>query len=98
MPIFGCAQNVTTLLTLGNIGVTGFNTVYNTNTNTLNGTVSTGNITTGLIGTGAAPEQYVASHDTVLGRAGRLHVSRDKDGEIWIGGSSTTIIDGRVML
>jgi len=51
-----------------------------------------------LMGTGAAPDQYVASQDTVLGRAGRLHVSRDKDGEIWIGGSSTTIIDGRVML
>ncbi len=51
-----------------------------------------------LIGAGAATEQYVASQEPVLGRAGRLHGSKDKDGEIWIGDSSTTIIDGRVML
>ena len=51
-----------------------------------------------LIGAGLAPEQYVASQGTALGRAGRVHVQRDAAGEIWIGGASVTCIDGRVEL
>lgn len=48
-----------------------------------------------LIGAGLAPNSYVASQGTVLGRAGRVFV--DKLGEdVWIGGHSITVIDGSV--
>lgn len=51
-----------------------------------------------LIGAGIAPERYVASQGTALGRAGRVHVQRDAGGEIWIGGASVTCIAGQVRL
>lgn len=51
-----------------------------------------------LIGAGLAPGRYVASQGTALGRAGRVHVERAGDGEIWIGGASVTCVDGRVRL
>jgi PhzF family phenazine biosynthesis protein len=51
-----------------------------------------------LIGAGLAPDQYVASQGTALGRAGRVHVQRDAQGEIWIGGASVTCIAGSVEL
>lgn len=50
-----------------------------------------------LIGSGRAPETYVAAQGTVLGRAGRIHVHAE-DGEIWVGGKSTTCIRGDVLL
>ena len=51
-----------------------------------------------LIGASLAPERYIASQGTALGRAGRVHVQRDAAGEIWIGGASVTCIDGSVAL
>jgi PhzF family phenazine biosynthesis protein len=51
-----------------------------------------------LIGAGLAPDRYVAAQGTALERAGRVHVARDAAGDIWIGGSSVTCIDGRVAL
>ena len=51
-----------------------------------------------LIGAGIAPDRYIAAQGTALGRAGRVHVQRDAGGTIWIGGSSSTCIDGRVLL
>jgi PhzF family phenazine biosynthesis protein len=51
-----------------------------------------------LIGAGLAPQRYVASQGTALGRAGRVHVERDGQGEIWIGGASVTCMDGSVRL
>lgn len=51
-----------------------------------------------LIGAGHAPAAYIASQGTALGRSGRVHVQRDADGEIWIGGASVTCIDGTVRL
>ncbi|HEY0443871.1 MAG TPA: PhzF family phenazine biosynthesis protein [Candidatus Limnocylindrales bacterium] len=39
---------------------------------------------------------YVASQGTALGRAGRVHVSRDADGTIWVGGGTVTCIAGEV--
>ena len=51
-----------------------------------------------LIGAGLAPQRYVASQGTALGRAGRVHVERDAGGTIWIGGASVTSIDGEVRL
>jgi PhzF family phenazine biosynthesis protein len=47
-----------------------------------------------LIGAGLAPERYVASQGTALGRAGRVHVSRDTFGQIWVGGDTVTCIHG----
>jgi predicted PhzF superfamily epimerase YddE/YHI9 len=50
-----------------------------------------------LIGSGRAPDSYVAAQGTVLGRAGRVHVDA-VDGDIWVGGHSTTCISGTVLL
>jgi PhzF family phenazine biosynthesis protein len=51
-----------------------------------------------LIGAGLAPESYIASQGTALGRAGRVHVERDTAGDTWIGGASVTCIEGQVEL
>ena len=50
-----------------------------------------------LIGSGRAPEEYVAAQGTALGRAGRIHVKAE-GGDIWIGGASATCIQGSVLL
>ena len=50
-----------------------------------------------LIGAGLAPNSYIASQGTALGRAGRVHVQRDGD-DIWIGGSTVTCVDGKIDL
>lgn len=46
-----------------------------------------------LTGDERARPPYVASQGTALGRRGRIHVSRDDDG-VWIGGNTTTMIEG----
>ena len=51
-----------------------------------------------LIVAGLAPQRYIASQGTALGRAGRVHVERDAGGETWIGGASVTCINGEVGL
>ncbi len=51
-----------------------------------------------LIATGRATAPYVASQGTVLGRAGRVHVSTDPDGTIQVGGGTVTCIEGEVDL
>lgn len=48
-----------------------------------------------LIGKGIAPESYVASQGTALGRAGRVYVSREGN-DIWIGGRTIPCIEGTV--
>jgi len=48
-----------------------------------------------LIGAGLAPDAYIASQGTKLGRAGRVHVARTGD-DIWIGGDTVTCIEGRI--
>ncbi|MDQ1198839.1 PhzF family phenazine biosynthesis protein [Agrobacterium sp. SORGH_AS 787] len=50
-----------------------------------------------LIGAGLAPETYVASQGTALGRAGRVSVDRIGE-DIWIGGQVTTLIEGKITL
>ncbi|MEV7964061.1 PhzF family phenazine biosynthesis protein [Oerskovia paurometabola] len=55
---------------------------------------------------GLLPAEYVASQGTALGRAGRVHVSREAgsgdDGQdvdtVWVGGDAVTCIDGTVLL
>lgn len=49
-----------------------------------------------LLGSGLASAPYVASQGTVLGRVGRVHVDRDDDGDVWIGGDTVTCITGDV--
>jgi PhzF family phenazine biosynthesis protein len=51
-----------------------------------------------LIGAGMAPPQYVAAQGTALGRAGRVHITRDDSGAIWVGGASVTCVQGTVQL
>ena len=50
-----------------------------------------------LIGSGRAPESYLAAQGTVMGRAGRVHVMREGD-DTWIGGRCVTVIDGEVRI
>jgi PhzF family phenazine biosynthesis protein len=51
-----------------------------------------------LLGTGRASAPYVARQGTALGRLGRVHVSRDGDGAIWVGGGTVTCVAGVVEL
>jgi PhzF family phenazine biosynthesis protein len=51
-----------------------------------------------LIGAGMAPERYGASQGTALRRAGRVHIRRDTDGTVWVGGESVTCVQGTVQL
>jgi PhzF family phenazine biosynthesis protein len=51
-----------------------------------------------LIAEGHLPSRYLAAQGQCLGRAGRVHVSRDAEGQVWIGGDSVTCIDGKVTL
>ena len=48
-----------------------------------------------LLGSGRATAPYVASQGTVIGRQGRVHVTRDDDA-VWIGGATTTVLEGTV--
>ena len=51
-----------------------------------------------LIGAGLAPDRYVAAQGTALAREGRVHIQRDADSTIWVGGASVTCVDGQVRL
>jgi PhzF family phenazine biosynthesis protein len=51
-----------------------------------------------LLRTGRATAPYVASQGTAIGRAGRIHVTRDNDGTIWVGGGTVTCVRGEVAL
>jgi PhzF family phenazine biosynthesis protein len=51
-----------------------------------------------LLATGRATAPYVASQGTVLGRTGRVHVDRDEDGTVWVGGRTVTNVRGDVDL
>ena len=51
-----------------------------------------------LLASGHATAPYVASQGTVLGRRGRVHITRDPGGTIWVGGGTTTGVTGHVDL
>ncbi|MFC7462082.1 PhzF family phenazine biosynthesis protein [Hydrogenophaga defluvii] len=51
-----------------------------------------------LMGAGLAPARYVAAQGTALGRAGRVHIERDDEGSIWVGGESVSCVSGQVTL
>jgi PhzF family phenazine biosynthesis protein len=47
-----------------------------------------------LLAAGHTSAPYVASQGTALGRRGRVHISRDPDGTIWVGGGTATGVTG----
>ncbi len=49
-----------------------------------------------LIASGRASAPYVVSQGTALGRAGRVHISQDVNGGIWVGGGTVTCVSGEV--
>jgi PhzF family phenazine biosynthesis protein len=51
-----------------------------------------------LLGSGRVTAPYVASQGTALGRRGRVRVSRDADGQVWVGGGTITCVSGTVEL
>ena len=51
-----------------------------------------------LIEAGELPARYVAAQGTALGRAGRVHVERDAEGQVWVGGDCVRVIHGEVSL
>jgi len=51
-----------------------------------------------LLGAGRVTSPYVASQGAVMGRRGRVHVSRDGDGQVWVGGGTITCVSGTVEL
>jgi PhzF family phenazine biosynthesis protein len=51
-----------------------------------------------LLATGRATAPYVARQGAALGRAGRVHVSQDADGAVWVGGGAVSRVRGEVDL
>ncbi|GAB2865856.1 PhzF family phenazine biosynthesis protein [Nocardioides pacificus] len=51
-----------------------------------------------LIRAGLLPPSYVVRQGTALGRDGRVVVSSDEDGRIWVGGESRTLVSGTLTL
>ena len=49
-----------------------------------------------LLSTGRVAAPYVASQGTALGRRGRVHISQDDRGAVWVGGATTTVVRGTV--
>ncbi|WP_119967294.1 PhzF family phenazine biosynthesis protein [Simplicispira lacusdiani] len=51
-----------------------------------------------LIAEGLAPRQYLVAQGECLGRAGRVHIAQDDDGQVWVGGQAVTCIQGTALL
>jgi PhzF family phenazine biosynthesis protein len=51
-----------------------------------------------LMADGLMPDHYVAAQGECLGRAGRVHLARHGDGQVWVGGASVTCVSGSVWL
>ncbi|HEX5527899.1 MAG TPA: PhzF family phenazine biosynthesis protein [Solirubrobacterales bacterium] len=47
-----------------------------------------------LLGNGRLTGPYLATQGRAIGRAGRIHVDRDEEGTIWVGGRTETVIAG----
>jgi PhzF family phenazine biosynthesis protein len=47
-----------------------------------------------LLGSGRLAAPYVATQGGAIGRAGRVHVDRDEDDTIWVGGRTETVVTG----
>jgi len=51
-----------------------------------------------LLDTGRVTAPYLASQGTALGRAGQVHISQDRGGQIWVGGACRTYVSGEAEL
>jgi PhzF family phenazine biosynthesis protein len=51
-----------------------------------------------LLSSGRAKAPYIASQGTRLGRSGRVHISTDALGAVWVGGKTTTVISGHRLI
>ena len=51
-----------------------------------------------LLRTGRASAPYIASQGAALGRKGRVHITTDEAGAIWVGGAAVTCVAGEVEL
>jgi PhzF family phenazine biosynthesis protein len=51
-----------------------------------------------LLGSGRLTAPYAARQGTALGRAGRVDITQDGDGTIWVGGGTVTCVVGEVEL
>ena len=51
-----------------------------------------------LLSTGRAQAPYLARQGTALGRSGRVQISLDGDGQVWVGGCVVTCVSGTVEL
>ena len=51
-----------------------------------------------LIADGLAPRSYLVAQGECLGRAGRVHIRQDEQGQLWVGGRAVTCIEGTVLL
>jgi len=51
-----------------------------------------------LMAEGVLPQQYTAAQGAVLGRNGRVRLTQDASGQVWVGGHAVTCITGQVML
>ncbi|NYG59168.1 PhzF family phenazine biosynthesis protein [Nocardioides daedukensis] len=51
-----------------------------------------------LVGAGVLPASYSVRQGTALGRRGDVRISSNAEGELWVGGTSRTVISGRLQL
>jgi PhzF family phenazine biosynthesis protein len=49
-----------------------------------------------LLGSGQATAPYIARQGTALGRSGRVHITTDAEGAIWVGGGTIACVTGAV--
>ncbi len=49
-----------------------------------------------LFASGRAQDRYVAAQGSCIGRDGRIDVVQDGNGQVWVGGRTTTMFDGQV--
>lgn len=49
-----------------------------------------------LLASGRAEAPFNARQGTRLGRDGRIHISQNSQGTVWVGGNTTTIVEGSV--
>lgn len=51
-----------------------------------------------LLSEGRVTAPYLASQGSRLGRLGRVHISRDDTGSVWVGGNTATLVEGTLDL
>jgi PhzF family phenazine biosynthesis protein len=49
-----------------------------------------------LLGSGRLTAPYIATQGGAIGRAGRIHISQDDEGSVWVGGRTETLIAGEL--